>query len=136
MAVQFLCFSLVGISSAVVNFAVYNMSRFALAYLGVLPDYEYIPALIVGFLLSVLWAYFFSRRYVFSSKEEQSVPWTKALPRMYLAYGFTGFVMNVLLSMLWVEVLGVPEAVISLINDTLAAPVNFFLIKYWSFGGQ
>ena len=52
---------------------------------------------------------------------------------MYLAYGFTGLVLNSLLSLLWVDVLGIPEAIISVINDTIAAPVNFLLIKYWSF---
>ena len=32
------------------------------------------------------------------------------------------------------DVLGIPEAIISVINYTIAAPVNFLLIKYWSFG--
>lgn len=134
MLLQFVRFLLVGASSSIVNFVAYNLSRMAFRTLGIFGDYCYIPALFFGFMLSVLWAYLLGRRYVFYSEEEKAVPWTQALPRMYLAYGFTGFVLNSLLSLFWVETLGINEAIISVLNDTVAAPVNFLLIKYWSFG--
>ena len=131
---QFARFSLVGASSSLVNFAAYNLIRLTFRHFELFGEHGYLPALFAGFVLSVLWAYLLSRRFVFSSEEEKQVPWTQALPRMYLAYGFTGLVLNSLLSLLWVDVLGIPEAIISVINDTIAAPVNFLLIKYWSFG--
>ena len=133
MIKQFLGFSAVGISSAIINFIIYNIFLALFRRFGLMPGYEYIIALIISFSLSILWCFLFSRRYVFVSEAEKAVPWHHALFKMYLSYSFTGIFFNVFMSFVWVNVFFVPKPYISLLNDTLAAPVNFLLIKFWSF---
>lgn len=134
MLKQFLGFAAVGITGAGVNFIIYNFLLRLFELLSILGKHNYIFALLISFSLSILWCFVFSRRFVFNSVDESSVPWHRALLRMYLSYAFTGILFNVFMSVLWVDVLGVPKPLVSLVNDTLAAPVNFLLIKFWSFG--
>ena len=134
MLKQFLGFAAVGVTGAGVNFIIYNFLLRLFESLSILGKHNYIFALLISFSLSILWCFVFSRRFVFNSVDESSVPWYRALLRMYLSYAFTGILFNVFMSVLWVDVLGVPKPLVSLVNDTLAAPVNFLLIKFWSFG--
>lgn len=134
MLKQFLGFAAVGVTGAGVNFIIYNFLLRLFESLSILGKHNYIFALLISFSLSILWCFVFSRRFVFNSEDESSVPWYRALLRMYLSYAFTGILFNVFMSVLWVDVLGVPKPLVSLVNDTLAAPVNFLLIKFWSFG--
>ncbi|MBQ9858010.1 MAG: GtrA family protein [Oscillospiraceae bacterium] len=134
MLKQFLGFAAVGVTGAGVNFIIYNFLLRLFESLSILGQHNYIFALLISFSLSILWCFVFSRRFVFNSVDESSVPWYRALLRMYLSYAFTGILFNVFMSVLWVDVLGVPKPLVSLVNDTLAAPVNFLLIKFWSFG--
>lgn len=133
MLKQFLKFSLVGLSNAAVNFLVYNLTLWLLHLLSCPPEYDYLPAQLIGFAVSVLWAFCMSRKFVFTSREERSVVWYKALLKMYLAYGFTGVMLNSALSLLWIRWLHLPKQILPLLNDTVGFPVNFLLIKFWSF---
>lgn len=134
MVKQFLKFILVGIVSAFVNFLVYNLTLLGLDIFAW--QYSYLVAQLVGFYISVLATFLLSRRFVFNSSEERSVPWIKALLKMYLVYSFTGVVINSLLSIFWVQVLEIPREAVSILNDACAGPVNFLLNKVWAFGGN
>ena len=133
MIKQFLKFTLIGASSGVVNFLIYNLALFVLREFGVLPDGDYLVALVAGFVISVFWSFCLNRRFVFNSVEERAVPWYRVLLKLYATYAFTGLVLSGLLSVLWVRVFGIPREVLPVINDTVCFPVTFLISKYWSF---
>ena len=133
MVKQAIKFSLVGFSSGVVNFLVYNGILAALRALRLLPQKDYLVALVAGFVLSVLWAFCLSRKFVFTSPEEQAVPWYRALIKMYAVYAITGLGLSSLLALLWVNVLHIPKEVVTILNDLAGFPVTFLLNKFWAF---
>ena len=128
--VQVLLFALVGFSSALVNLGIYNLVLWAMQRLGWLPGYDYLVALFFGFVISVAWAFFFNRRYVFRTP---GAPWKESLIKVYITYSITGIGLSSLLSLLWVHVFSIPKEVVTILNDILCFPVNFLLNKYWSF---
>lgn len=128
--VQVLLFALVGFSSALVNVGVYNLTLWCLRILGWLPRFDYLAALFFGFVISVAWAFWFNRRYVFRTP---GAPWKESLIKVYITYSITGIGLSSLLSLLWVSVFHVPKEIVTLINDCLCFPVNFLLNKFWSF---
>ncbi len=118
---QFIKFGLVGISNAIVLLAVY----YALLYLHV----HYIIAYTIGFILSVLNAYFWNNQYVF--KQARSTFWNK-LFKCYVSY-ITTFVISAILLYLWVDVLGISEKMAPIINICITTPINFVMNKLWAF---
>ena len=128
--VQVLLFALVGFSSALVNMGIYNLVLWGMQKLGWLPGYDYLVALFFGFVISVAWAFFFNRRFVFRSP---GAPWKESLIKVYITYSITGIGLSSLLSCLWVQVFDIPKEIVTIINDILCFPVNFLLNKYWSF---
>ena len=133
MLKQFSKFTLIGISSTLINFLVYNDVLWCARKLQLFPNLDYLIAQVIGFTVSVFWSFCMNSKFVFNSKDEKAIPWYQALIKMYLSYGFTGIVLNSILSVVWVNVFGVSKEVLTLINDIIAAPVNFLLIKFWSF---
>ena len=133
MVRQALKFALVGFSSGVVNFLAYNGALAALRAMELLPKNDYLLALMAGFVLSVLWSFLMSRKFVFTSPEERAVPWYKALIKMYVVYSITGLGLSSLLSLLWVRGLHLPKEIVTVINDIVCFPVTFGLNKFWAF---
>lgn len=133
MVKQALRFALVGCGSGVVNFLAYNGVLAMLRMLKLFPQVDYLLALAAGFVLSVLWSFLLSRKFVFTSAAERAVPWHRALIKMYVVYGITGVGLSTLLAVLWVRVLHIPKEIVTLINDILCFPVTFLLNKYWAF---
>ena len=127
---QVALFALVGFSSALVNLGIYNLVLWALQALGLFSGFDFLIAQFFGFVISVGWAFFFNRRYVFRAP---GAPWKESLIKVYIAYSLTGIGLSSLLSLLWVYVLDIPKEVLSILNDVLCFPVNFLLNKYWSF---
>lgn len=147
---QFIKFGLVGVSNTLICEAVYVVL--------VLWGCNYPIASFVGFVLSVLNAYYWSNKYVFKedSDTEQRV-WWKVLLKTYVAY-FWGFLVNFCLLILWIDILHIskymggvqellscvgidavePEILGSLvaegINLILTVPMNFVINKYWAYG--
>lgn len=130
---QFLKYTAIGISSGIVNIAVYNFVLLVLDAARFLPEADYLIAIMIGFLISVLWSYLLNRRFVFHSDSTHIVPWYHVLLKMYIAYAFTGIVLSSMLSVLWIEVIGIPKEVITVINDSIGLPVNFLINKFWAF---
>lgn len=128
--VQVALFALVGFSSALVNLGVYNLMLWSLRALSLFSGFDFLIAQFFGFVISVGWAFFFNRRYVFRTP---GAPWKESLIKVYVAYSLTGIGLSSLLSLLWVYVFDVPKEALSILNDCLCFPVNFLLNKYWSF---
>ena len=130
---QILLFSGVGITSGIVNLGVYNGVLAILRAFGLFSGFDFLIAPAGGFFLSVAWSYLLNRRFVFTSPEERAVPWYSALIKMYVTYAATGIGLSSLLSLVWVYVLHIPKEILTVLNDTLCFPVNYLLVKYWSF---
>ena len=130
MILQIGLFALVGFTSSLVNLGVHNGVLWCLRSLGLFPGIDFLLSQFFGFVLSVGWALFFNRRYVFRTP---GAPWKESLIKVYIAYSFTGIGLSSLLSLLWVYVFHIPKEVLSVLNDALCFPVNFLLNKYWSF---
>ena len=127
---QVLLFALVGFSSALVNLGIYNLALWALQAWGLFPGFDFLIAQFFGFVISVEWAFFFNRRYVFRTP---GAPWKESLIKVYITYSLTGIGLSSLLSLLWVHIFHLPKEIVTILNDTACFPVNFLLNKYWSF---
>lgn len=127
---QFLRYIPVGISNGLVNLGCYLGFLWLFQRLGMSPGRDYLLAQIIAFCLSSLWAFVLSRQFVFTGTRGG---WKKSLLRTFLVYGFTGFVLNSALSVLWVDVLNIPKGFITILNDLAGFPINFLLNKYWTF---
>ena len=123
---QFIKFGIVGLSNTLISLGVYELCL----YLGV----HYLLADPIGLVISVVNAYYWNNRVVFG--DGQKKPFSHHV-RMYFksltAYG-GAFVLNLLLLMLWVEVVGIPEWLAPFINLAITIPLNFLVNKYWTFG--
>ena len=152
---QFIKFGLVGVSNTLVNYIVYII----FVSLGV----HYVIANALGFIISVLNAYFWGSRFVFKEdKSKEKRVWWKVLLKTYAAY-FFGFLLNTVLLWLWISVLNVgqyfgfvgdilnwatglfglqpgvytPEKlsqiVAPIINIFVTVPINFVINKFWAY---
>ena len=128
---QFVLFGIVGVSNTVISYLLHIMvlgllSPFRLAW-------DYIAGNLVAFLLSVLWSFYWNNRIVFTQGEGQSRNLWKALLKAYAAYGFTGIVLNNILSWVWISMFHISKYIAPLINLVISVPLNFVINKLWTF---
>lgn len=146
---QFIKFGLVGVSNTLISEAIYVVL--------VLLECNYLIASFVGFVISVLNAYYWSNKYVFKEEEgKEKRIWWKVLLKTYVAYS-GGFVVNLLLLILWIDILHIGNYMMPLqtflrhfglgniqadvlgslvaegINLILIIPINFLVNKYWAY---
>ncbi len=152
---QFIKFGLVGVSNTLVNYIVYII----FVSLGV----HYVIANALGFIISVLNAYFWGSRFVFKEDEtKEKRVWWKVLLKCYAAYLF-GFLLNTLLLWVWVDVTNIgqyfafvgdilnwvtgllglqpgvytpeklSEIIAPIINIFVTVPINFVINKFWAY---
>ena len=142
---QFIKFGLVGVSNTLISEAIYVII--------VLLRGSYLFASFMGFVISVLNAYYWSNKYVFKESEDgEKRVWWKVL----LAYSW-GFIVNLCLLVLWIDILHVANymgpilkilesfGITSLdaevlgnlvaegVNLILIIPMNFLINKYWAY---
>ena len=130
---QFVKFGLVGLSNTVVSYLIYLGALFLFEGLGILPKIDYLVAQVIAFILSVLWSFFWNNKFVFKKDEdEHRNPWA-ALAKTYVSYAFTGLFLNTVLSIIWVDLLGISKLIAPIINLLVSVPINFFLNKLWAF---
>ncbi len=72
-------------------------------------------------------------KYVFTIEEGKSRSIGKALLKTYVSYGFTGIILNNILSWIWVSVLCISKYIAPIINLVASVPINFFMNKLWAF---
>ena len=118
---QFIRFVIVGLSNTAVSFVVH----YALLFAGV----HYVIAGTVAFIISVINAFFWSRKFVFKDCEDHVLV---QLGRTYAAYGFS-FALSLGLSILMVEVLKISPFIVPLILLFITVPLNFLVNKFWTF---
>lgn len=130
---QFVKFGLVGVSNTVVSYSVYAVSLLLLKSAGLWADYDYLIATGIGFVLSVLWSFFWNNKFVFTVEEGEHRSMFKALLKTYVSYSFTGLFLNSILMVLWVQMLGISEFLAPIINLLVSVPINFLINKFWAF---
>ncbi len=138
--IQFIKFGMVGISNTAVNYGIYLLSLGALESVRGARRFDYLIAQMIAFVLSVLWSFFWNYKYVFTDQAKRGkADWKTAgrqLLRAYASYSFTGIFLNSFLLLVEVDALGMSKAVAPLVNLCISVPVNFWLNKYWTFGGK
>ena len=153
--IQFIKFGLVGVSNTLVNYLVYVI----FVALGV----HYVIANALGFIISVLNAYFWGSRFVFKEDEtKEKRVWWKVLLKSYASYAL-GFGINTVLLILWIDLLGIgqyfgfvgdiigwasgfigflpesmtaeeiSEIVAPVLNMFVTVPINFVVNKFWAY---
>lgn len=129
---EFLQFGLVGVSNTIISYLLYVVTLLLVSKSGV--KFDYIIANIVSWLLSVLWSFYWNNKFVFKKEEGEKRNIWAALFKTYVSYGFTGLILNNILSVLWVSVLHISKMLVPIINLVISIPINFFMNKLWAFG--
>ena len=124
--IQFIKFGLVGVSNTLISLVIY--------YILVCFKCNYIVANTIGFIVSVLNAYYWNNKYVFKNndiKEKEGFQYKKIL-KVYASYGIT-FLLSTFLLYLMVDCLNLSEYLAPIINLCITIPINFLLNKLWAF---
>ena len=146
--IQFIKFGIVGVFNTLISEIIYVV----LVYFNV----PYLLAYFIGFVISVLNAYYWSNKYVFKQETGTTRTWWKVLLKTYAAYAW-GFVVSSLLLILWIDIVrisrylhplaafmsghGYPQFDAELLGEILAAginilitvPMNFVINKFWAY---
>lgn len=130
---QFVKFGIIGASNTVISYLLYSGCLLLFRRFGILGKADYLVAQLVGFLLSVLWSFYWNHKKVFVQQGGEKRSIWKALLKTYLAYSFTGLLLNSLLLLLWVQVLHISEFIAPVINLLVSVPLNFVINKFWAF---
>jgi putative flippase GtrA len=113
----------VGVSNTAISLLVY--------YIVVFYNSEfYILGNTLGFIISVLNAYFWNSRFVFKGVKQALLV---GLLKAYISYGGT-FLANTACLYIFVEYLGISEKIAPIINVAIFTPINFIINKFWTFG--
>lgn len=122
---QFIKFGMVGISNTLISYIVYILL--------VAIDVHYLAASFLGFLVSVLNAFYWNNKYVFKVSNYEKRIWWHSFLKTFMSYAGTGLILNNILLILWIDVFKLNEALGPLINLFITIPLNFLLNKYWAF---
>lgn len=129
--VQFIRFGLVGVSNTAVFYLLY--AGIVSLLQGLAWRYDYILANITAFTVSIFWSFYWNNKFVFKKADGSRQGMWRALGKCFLAYGFTGYIMENALAYIWIEQLGISKYISPLLNLIFTVPVNFLLNKLWAF---
>lgn len=122
---QFVKFGIVGLSNTLISYIVYVVLVYFSVY--------YLVASLMGFLVSVINAYYWNDRYVFKTEDINRPVWWKVFLKTLMSYAGTGLILNNVMLILWVDIMGVHEMLAPVLNLFITIPLNFVLNKYWAF---
>ena len=118
---QFIKFGLVGVSNTAISLGIYYLFLW-------INDAWYIVGHMLGFIVSVLNAYYWNHKYVF---DRRGPGHTRRLVKTFVSYGLT-FLLSTGLVFAMVEWLGIPKAIPPIISLLVTIPLNFLLNKFWT----
>lgn len=124
---QFFKYTLIGISSTIVQYIVYIICYNP-------TENNYIFANILAFIISVFNSYYWNRKIVFKNKTPNI--WWKVLVKNYLLYFGTGVVCTNLLAYVMIDLWGVSPYLSPIIIVIILYPVNYILNKFWAHKGD
>lgn len=115
-------YGLAGLISTLVSFAIY----YSIIWIN---DDLYILAYTICFFVGVLVSYFLQNKYVFKKTEKGH---KKALIKAYISYGAT-YILGTAAIFVMVEYFGIPSTIAPLFNIFITVPINYLLLKFWTF---
>lgn len=118
--VQFIKFSLVGLSNTVLGLGLYYL----FLYLGM----NYLLSNFLSWAISVFNAFYWNNKYVFATGNK----WLPTLVRTYISYAFS-LVLSTVLLYVFVEFIEISSKIAPLLVLVITVPVNFILNKFWAF---
>ena len=118
---QFIKFGIVGVSNTLISLLIY----YVLIYFKI----NYIVANTIGFIVSVLNAYYWNNRYVFKKNNEGNL---RPMIKTFVSYGTT-FVLSTMLLVVMVDYLNISNIIAPILNLIITIPLNFLLNKFWAF---
>ena len=127
---EFVKFGLIGVTNTLLGYGIYILVIWLLKPYNI--AFDYIIGSVLGFIISVLWSFFWNNRLVFNKDAEKRSIW-KSLLKTYLAYASTGIVLSNILLYVFVEIMGISKVIAPFIGLIITVPLNFVLNKYWAF---
>ncbi|MBN2878206.1 MAG: GtrA family protein [Clostridia bacterium] len=122
---QFISFGFVGVLNTLIYLVIYYIFVFINPKL-------YIVGGAVGFIVSVINAYYLNSRFVFNdSSEAPKDRETSRIVKTFVAYGCT-FLLSTGLLYIMVDIIGIDEKLVPILNLFVTVPLNFVLIKFWA----
>lgn len=130
---QFVKFGIVGFSNTVISYILYVVCLLLFQEFGLFPRIDYIVSAVIGFILSVLWSFYWNNKMVFTLQGGKKRSLWKSLIKTYISYSFTGLFLSNILLVFWVQVCDVSEYIAPIINLLVSVPLNFVINKFWAF---
>lgn len=115
-------YGIAGLISTLVSFSIY----YSIIWIN---DDLYILAYTICFAVGVLVSYFLQNKYVFKKTEKGH---KKALIKAYISYGTT-YILGTVAIYITVEYLGVSSVIAPFFNLFITVPINYLLLKFWTF---
>lgn len=125
--IQFLKFCVVGVSNTIIFYLTYIFAVWIINY-----RFDYIVGNIVGFVVSVLWSFYWNNRLVFKNEDKKRNVF-RSLVKTFLVYSFTGIIISNVVSYVLIDVAGFSKIIVPIINAAIGVPINFLLNKFWTF---
>lgn len=119
--IQFIKFGMVGVSNTLISLLIY----YALIYFNT----DYVISNTIGFVVSVLNAYYWNNKYVFNKSDGGNL---KPLIKTFASYGAT-FILSTILLIIMVDYLSISQILAPILNLIITIPLNFLLNKFWAF---
>lgn len=127
---QFVKFGLIGVTNTLISYGIYMLVIWLMKPVNF--AYDYIVGSVLGFIISVLWSFYWNNKLVFTEgSEKRNI--LKSLLKTYLSYAATGIVLSNILLYVFVDLMGIPKAVAPILGLLITVPLNFILNKYWAF---
>ena len=127
---QFIKFGLIGVTNTLLSYGIYMLVIWILTPYNI--SFDYLIGSVLGFIISVLWSFFWNNKLVFTEgSEKRNI--LKSLLKTYLSYATTGIVLSNILLFLFVDLMGISKAVAPFLGLLITVPLNFVLNKYWAF---
>lgn len=129
---QFIKFAFVGASNTLVSYVFYILILTLLQEWNILPDIDYLLSQWASYIISIFWAFFLNRKFVFESDKN----WFRSLTESFISYSFTGIFLNSILLYVEIDILGWSKILSPIVNIMINIPINFLMNKYWAFGDK
>lgn len=123
--IQFLKFCAVGLTNTIIGYVVYS----ACVYFGM----HYLLANVVGFIVSVINAFYWSNKYVFKKESNEYRNNYTSFIKTILSYASTGIILNSIMLWLLIDEIHISEYIAPIIILLITVPTNYIMNKYWSF---
>lgn len=131
---QFVKFALVGVSNTIVSYGINALTLLTLDHIGGFEGIDKYIGNTVAFFLSVLWAFFWSNKFVFKESEDgEKRVWWQTLIKTYIAYAFTGLGLSNLISWFCVDIIHISKYIAPIITLVVSVPINFAMNKFWAY---